>query len=257
MQRHNIIIPNCDDNLPVGEVFGRLFDTIAKIVSELDVVTIDNKNVNYRLLNACIEFYCNNFGHKVLVNNVSDYVFDVDEKNIDYSQSLLGDFLDTHKISNINPIRYFVDEMMCNIKEHSKAEKGLLFYWHSSTKNTIDICVADNGISILGSYVQNQLYLDHIGDSDAKAITLAKKGFSTKNRPDAENRGFGISSNINMITNGLQGSMYVLSGTGLLLCKKDKTEILSMPAQTEWSGTLIFAEIPLNTPKEFDFYKYM
>ncbi len=30
-----------------------------------------------------------------------------------------------------------------------------------------------------------------------------------------------------------------------------------MPAQTEWSGTLIFAEIPLNTPKEFDFYKYM
>ena len=122
---------------------------------------------------------------------------------------------------------------------------------------TQNICVADNGIPILGSYVQSQLYLDHIGDNDAKAISLAKKGFSTKNRPDAENRGFGISSNIDMITNGLRGSMYILSGTGLMMCRKDKVEILSMPSQTEWEGTLIFAEIPLDTPKDFDFYKYM
>lgn len=257
MQRHNIKIPDCDDNLPVGEVFGRLFDAIEKIVSENYAVTIVNKNVNNRLLNACIEFYCVNYGHNVLIDNISDYIFDVDDKNIDCAQSLLGEFLNGHKINNMNPIRYFVDEMMCNIKEHSKAEKGLLYYWHSTSKNTIDICVADNGISILGSYVQSQLYLDRIGDSDAKAITLAKKGFSTKNRPDAENRGFGISSNIDMITNGLLGSMYVLSGTGLLMCRKGKTEILSMPAQTEWNGTLIFAEIPLNTPKDFYFYKYM
>lgn len=252
-----VINSEIDDNSPIGEVFGKLFDTIVMIASKTDVVTIDNEHINNKLFNACLEFYCANCGIKIQAPHIFDYVFDVDAVNVKNAEDSLNGFLKGVGVSNFNPIEYFVDEMMCNIKEHSKAEKGLLYYWHSTSKNTIDICVADNGISILGSYVQSQLYLDRIGDSDAKAITLAKKGFSTKNRPDAENRGFGISSNIDMITNGLHGSMYVLSGTGLLMCRKGKTEILSMPAQTEWNGTLIFAEIPLNTPKDFDFYKYM
>ena len=186
-----VTLQETNDNTPMGEVFVGLFDAIALIASNNDVVTVDNHNISNQLLNACLEFYCINRGHNILTSDIENYIFDV------------------------------------------------------------------SGISILGSYVQNQLYLDSIGDNDAKAITLAKKGFSTKNRPDAENRGFGISSNIDMITNGLHGSMYILSGTGLMMCQKSKMEVLSMPSPTEWEGTLIFTEIPLDTPKDFDFYKYM
>ena len=254
---HAVIISDCDANLPVGEVFDRLFDAIVMIASESDVVTVDNKNINNKLLNACLEFYCLNCGHKVLSNSILDYIFELKDDNIDVWQSL-SDFLDKTGGSDMKqPIMFFVDEMICNIQQHSKADKGLLYYWYSTDNDAIDICIADNGISILGSYVEHQLYLDIVGDSDAQAVALAKEGYSTKNLPDAENRGYGISSNINMIVNGLKGSMYMLSGTALMMCQGDDKKILSMPVQTEWNGTLVFAEIPLKKPETFNFYNFI
>ena len=175
-----VTLQETNDNTPMGEVFVGLFDAIALIASNNDVVTVDNHNISNQLLNACLEFYCINRGHNILTSDIENYIFDVSDKNVQKAEDALNEFLKEIEITNMNPIGYFVDEMMCNIKEHSRAEKGLLYYWYSPQKNTIDICVADNGISILGSYVQNQLYLDSIGDNDAKAITLAKKGFSTK-----------------------------------------------------------------------------
>lgn len=254
---HTVIISEMGDNIPFRKVFVNFFDAIALITSNGSIVTVDNRNVNNKLFNACLEFYCRNCGHKVLSNHITDYIFDIDEANLEKADDKLTEFLNGIDNLNMNPIKLFVAEITDNIKEHSKAQKGLLYYWRPPGKNVIDVCIADNGISILGSYVQKNLYIDRIGDSDAKAIALAKDGYSTKNLPEAENRGYGISKNINMITNGLNGSMYILSGSALMLCNKGSKIILSMPEQTEWSGTLVFAEIPLKMPENFNIYEYI
>ncbi len=260
---NTVIIPEIDDNMPTRQVFDNFFDVIAQIASKDGIVTVDNRNVNNKLFDACLEFYCINSGHKVLSNHITDYLFDIDEVNINNVDEKLTEFLNEFDNLDKNPIKLFVAEMTDNIKEHSKAPKGLLYYWCPRGKNVIDICIADNGISILGSYVQKKLYIDRIGDSDARAVALAKNGYSTKNLPDAENRGYGISKNINMITNGLSGSMYILSGSALMMCdmlrvnNKGDGDILPLPEPIEWNGTLVFAEFPIQVPENFDLYKYI
>jgi hypothetical protein len=254
---HTVTLPEIEGNTPFRKVFVKFFDVISEITSNSDVVSVDNRSVNNKLFNACLEFYCFNCGYEVLSNNIADYIFEIDEAHIEKADEKLTEFLNGIGDLDMNPIKLFVAEITDNIKEHSIAQNGLLYYWCPKGKNVIDICIADNGISILGSYVQKNLYIDRIGDSDAKAIALAKDGYSTKNLPDAENRGYGISKNINMITNGLNGSMYILSGSALMICNKGSKRILSMPEQTEWSGTLVFAEIPLKTPERFNIYEYI
>lgn len=51
-----VILSGTDDNLPIGEVFVGLFDAIALIASNNDVVTVDNHNISNQLLNACLGF---------------------------------------------------------------------------------------------------------------------------------------------------------------------------------------------------------
>lgn len=57
--------------------------------------------------------------------------------------------------------------------------------------------------------------LDVIGDNEAIALELANQGYSTKNLPKAENRGFGISTTKDLIVNGLGGAFFMLSGGAL------------------------------------------
>ena len=51
-----VILSGTDDNTPMGEVFVGLFDAIALIASNNDVVTVDNHNISNQLLNACLGF---------------------------------------------------------------------------------------------------------------------------------------------------------------------------------------------------------
>jgi len=48
--------------------------------------------------------------------------------------------------------------------------------------------------------------IEEIGDNEAEALKFANEGYSTKNLPEAENRGFGISSTKSMIVEGLGGA---------------------------------------------------
>lgn len=48
--------------------------------------------------------------------------------------------------------------------------------------------------------------MDEINGNDAEALRLANEGKSTKNLPNAENRGYGISSSKEMLSDGLHGS---------------------------------------------------
>ena len=154
------------------------------------------------------------------------------------------------------PLTYLLDELICNIQQHAQTERGYAFLEYNTTTNCIEILIADMGITIYGSYVAAQKHLDKLGNSDAEALNLAQNGYSVKNLPDAENRGYGISSNIRMVVDGLQGEFAVLSGNALLVQSATQKKILALPEEIEYKGTMVVVKIPAVVPKDFNLYHY-
>lgn len=117
--------------------------------------------------------------------------------------------------SNVaNGLKYMVDEMLDNITEHSESERGYIFAQAYPTKGYLDICVADTGVTLLGSY---QKLPDNEIETDSEAIRAANRGLSSKNLPNAENRGFGIKTSKKMLVDGLGGQYLMISGSSLYL----------------------------------------
>lgn len=155
-----------------------------------------------------------------------------------------------------SPITYLLDELICNIQQHAHTDKGYTYIGYNSLTNSIELVIADAGITIYGSYVSAQKYLELIGNSDAAALNLAQNGYSTKNLPEAENRGYGISSNIKMVTEGLGGELAVLSGNALLVYLAGQKNILVLPKKVDFTGTMIIVRFPATIPNEFNLYNY-
>ena len=155
------------------------------------------------------------------------------------------------------PLTYLLDELICNIQQHAQADKGYAYLMYNKAAKTIEILIADFGITIYGSYVAAQKHLDKLGDSDAEALNLAQNGYSVKNLPDTENRGYGISSNMKMVVEGLHGEFAVLSGNALMLQVPNKRAILALPSEIDFKGTMIMVRIPAHVPDGFNIYNYM
>lgn len=166
-----------------------------------------------------------------------------------------------HKDVRIKPLKvaisYMLDELICNIQQHAQVSTGYIFADYNKSTDSIDICLADCGVTIYGSYVQSGKYLDVIGNSDAEALNIAKDGYSTKNRPDAENRGYGISSNVKMITEGLDGTFAILSGNALMINLNGTMQVASLPEDIEWQGTCVVIRIPIDPDRTFNLYDYI
>ena len=86
------------------------------------------------------------------------------------------------------PISYFLSELIDNIYEHSGSPNGYLFSQYLEREQCINLCIADNGITIPGNYKRANLYQQEIDNDPAEALRLANEGRSTKNRPETENR---------------------------------------------------------------------
>ena len=104
---------------------------------------------------------------------------------------------------------YLIDEAINNIVDHSGEERGFIFSQYFPASGYTDICIGDTGIGLLGSY-KNAGRANITTHRDA--IINAANGVSTKNRPEAEGRGFGISTSLDMLVNGLKGKFALLSG---------------------------------------------
>ena len=155
------------------------------------------------------------------------------------------------------PLTYLLDELICNIQQHAQTDKGYAYLMYNKAAKAIEIILADFGITIYGSYVAAQKHLDKLGDSDADALNLAQNGYSVKNLPDTENRGYGISSNMKMVVDGLNGEFAVLSGSALLLQMANNRKILALPPEIDFKGTMIMVRIPAEVPDGFNLYDYM
>ncbi len=168
--------------------------------------------------------------------------------------SALEDFMvqETGLESNIaTAFRYVVDEIIDNIAEHADTSTGYCnAIWD---RKDVTVCIADGGKTIYGSYLDSQF--EDISN-DQIALHAAVTGVSTKNRPGAENRGFGISTSMDMVIRGLDSSMIMLSGRGLLIRNKDRNDFTELPEPLYMPGTLVCFTLPIRKDG-FTIYDYI
>ena len=150
-------------------------------------------------------------------------------------------------------LKYILGEAIDNIIQHANSERGYIFAQSYPSKGYLDICIADSGITLLGSY--KSLPNNEI-ENDLEAIQAANRGISTKNLPDAENRGYGIITSKNMLIEGLKGSFIMMSGNALHIYNSKDRRFIGMPHDIRWNGTIIALRIPY-VNKEFQYINYI
>lgn len=137
----------------------------------------------------------------------------------------------------------------CN--EHADTPLG--YFSASWDGEAVTVCIADGGKTIFGSYLDRQF--EGIG-SDQAALHAAVSGVSTKNRPGAENRGFGISTSADMVIRGLNSAMVILSGRGLLIRNRERNDFTELPEPVYMPGTLVCFTMPVQKDG-FTIYEYI
>lgn len=183
--------------------------------------------------------------------------FPTTNKDTDIKNSItsaIEDFIITESRIDTNlvpALKYIVDENIDNITEHADTAAG--YVCATWDDNAVTICIADAGKTIYGSYVDGNF--EQIS-SDQSALQAAISGVSTKNRPGAENRGYGISTSADMIVRGLESTLVILSGRGLLFHNGNRSDFTELPEAVFMPGTLVSFTIP--THKEgFNLYDYI
>jgi hypothetical protein len=174
----------------------------------------------------------------------------------DNIQSIIEDVL-IEQIGNINNVasglRYIIGECVDNITQHAKSDFGYISAVTNKVKRFIDICIADRGITLLGSYKENN---DADIHTDMEALKAANRGISTKNLPDAENRGFGIVTSKKMLTDGLGGMFIMISGSAMLMKTEHLNEYVEIPEGLYCKGTVVICRIYFDN-KDFNYIKYV
>lgn len=187
-----------------------------------------------------------------IVNFVADRNSDTKEAISSLVESIIIRQLNIQ--SNVaNGLKYIVDETLDNISEHSESDRGYIFAQAYPHKGYLDVCIADRGITLLGSYgrvAENEIA------TDLEAIKAANRGISSKNLPEAENRGFGIKTSKQMLIDGLDGQYLMMSGSCLYVKSKRLDSFYTMPKNLRWNGTIVAFRIPYNS-STFNYINYI
>ena len=161
--------------------------------------------------------------------------------------------------SNIAPnvaigIKYMISEILDNITEHSESPIGYIFAQAYTQKGYLDICIADQGIGLLGSYkkVPGNEIID-----DMEAMKAANRRISSKNRPEAESRGYGIWTSKRMLVEGLGGQYLMVSGNSFYHKGINFDRFFCLPKGLRWNGTLVAFRIPTNQMVAFNYINYI
>lgn len=182
-------------------------------------------------------------------------------RNIDSMQTIIQTVIEKQKNLDTRlktPLSYLTSELICNISQHSKSEYGYIYSQYLSSERSLDLCIADDGITVYGSYVKSGRFIDEIGGNEAVALYLANEGFSTKNLPNAENRGFGLSTTKSMIVDGLGGAFFMLSGNAFhRYDEASGKQYIKLPEDINWRGTIVLLRIPLKVRSTFRYEDYI
>lgn len=138
-------------------------------------------------------------------------------------------------------LKYMIGETIDNITEHSETDRGFICAQAYKNKGYLDICIADGGVTLLGSYKRLP---DNEISNDLEAIKAANRGISSKNLPDAENRGYGIYTSKKMLVEGLGGQYMIMSGGALYMKSQTIDKFFTLPSGLRWNGTIVALRIP-------------
>lgn len=216
------------------------FDSPKVIVSKDEVEELRNKYQLKTYIPLCSVQICN--------------------KNLDDIQSIFQKIIEEQSDADTKirtPLAYFLGELFCNIEQHSHSKVAHIFAQTLPKSGYINLCIADEGITIFGSYIRANKFLNRIGDSEGEALRLAKDGHSTKDLPESQNRGYGISSTRKMLVEGLGGAFFMYSGRAFYRHDCNKEDVVELPQEFNWDGTIILMKIPTEVDKNFDYQKYI
>jgi hypothetical protein len=149
-------------------------------------------------------------------------------------------------INLLTGIYYMLDELTQNIVDHSAISFGTLFLQFYPEKGYLDLSICDMGKGLFQSYLDSG---KHSPKSNAEAINFGVYGKSTKNIP--ESRGFGLNTTRNMLTKGLKGQFFMMTGNGFFIQSFKKEEIISVNEKFEFKGCMLNLRIPLFKNDDF------
>lgn len=150
----------------------------------------------------------------------------------------------------ITGINYPITEMVDNVDQHSVCGHGALLVQYYPKKECLDICVADDGLSIPGSYDRHGIVFESHEDALRKALA----GVSTK-EDYGHDRGYGLRTTTKMVCQGLNGQI-LLSSRDATLLRIQNEEPKLIPDRWHWDGTVFAARLDL-PEKEFKWQKYV
>lgn len=145
------------------------------------------------------------------------------------------------KSNIVSGIKYMLGEMVDNISEHSLSDYGYILAQCYPASKYIDICIGDTGRTLLGSYAD---ILNCEIASDGEAMRAANSGISAKNLPDAENRGYGISTTKKMLVEGMGGQYMMVSGDTVYVNTMSGSGYFELPYKIRFEGTIVALRIP-------------
>jgi len=82
------------------------------------------------------------------------------------------------------------------------------------------------------------------------------KSASSKNLPEAENRGYGIITSKRMLVEGLGGQYLMISGSSFYFNGNGFDNFYSLPPGLRWQGTIIALRIPYQV-SSFNYINYI
>lgn len=135
---------------------------------------------------------------------------------------------------NDSVLKFIFYELINNVYDHSNFDNGFVIGQNYPNVNISDFCFMDNGISIPGSFKK----YDYPFENDCDAIIQAINGVSTKNEKEFIERGTGLNNTVNIVTNGGNGAILFVSGTGLIYITKNRVIAKTIP-EHYIKGTLI------------------
>lgn len=148
-------------------------------------------------------------------------------------------------------------ELIDNITDHSCSKNGFLFCQLLPREGNLYVYIGDTGHSIYSSYATDERYENLVTSAESSALALALKGKSTKNRPENENRGYGISKSRSLIVNGLKGEFFIISGSAFFRHDPAGELLVDLPEPLRWDGTVVLLKIPTVIPPNFNLYDYI
>lgn len=150
---------------------------------------------------------------------------------------------------NLVPLSSNIDEVFNNIFDHANSPvTGYIITQYYPKNNKISFAVCDFGVGIPNAIKTSNIQNTSITE-DWKAILWSLEyGSSIKSTP--KNRGFGL-NNLLELTESSNGKLSIVSNNGVVIKVANKN-FSAGPVNYDFKGTLIKAEVDLNTFDEKD-----